>query len=64
MQQAAAQLQTSNDTIKQVADTLGFSDPFHFSRVFKSVLGVSPSRFAQLGRRAASLPTGKRNGPE
>jgi AraC-like DNA-binding protein len=51
MQHAAARLQTTNATIKQVADELGFSDPFHFSRVFKAVLGVPPSRFAQPGHR-------------
>lgn len=57
MQHAAARLQTTNDTIKQVADALGFSDPFHFSRVFKSVLGVSPSRFVQLSRSIPAATT-------
>jgi AraC-like DNA-binding protein len=51
MQHAAERLQTNNATIKQLADELGFSDPFHFSRVFKSVIGLSPSRFAQGKQR-------------
>lgn len=36
---------------KQIADELGFSDPFHFSRVFKAVMSVSPSQFAPLSHR-------------
>jgi AraC-like DNA-binding protein len=48
---AAERLQTNNATFKQLAAELGFSDPFHFSRVFKSVIGLSPSRFAQGKQR-------------
>jgi AraC-like DNA-binding protein len=54
MQHAAECLQTTSATIKQIADDLGFSDPFHFSRVFKAVLGMTPSRFAQVAGRACS----------
>lgn len=31
-------------SVKQAALRVGFADPFHFSRVFKKILGVSPSR--------------------
>lgn len=34
-------------TVKSVAAALGFKDAFHFSRVFKSVHHVPPSRFRQ-----------------
>jgi AraC-like DNA-binding protein len=34
--------------IKQVAEQTGFSDPFHFSRAFKSVFGLSPDAFRKL----------------
>ena len=34
-------------TVKSVAAALGFKDAFHFSRVFKSVHRVPPSRFKQ-----------------
>ena len=37
--------------VKQVAREVGFDDPYHFSRVFKSVHGVSPTRFLELGHR-------------
>lgn len=42
----AAQRLLTGTPIKAVAAELGFSDPFHFSRVFKGVMGLSPSRFA------------------
>ena len=31
-------------TVKEAAFAVGFSDPFYFSRVFKQILGVSPSQ--------------------
>lgn len=33
----------SNETIERVSDLLGFADRYHFSRVFKSVTGLSPA---------------------
>jgi AraC-like DNA-binding protein len=37
----------SDASVKSVAEGLGFKDAFHFSRVFKSVHRVPPSRFRQ-----------------
>jgi AraC-like DNA-binding protein len=45
---AAEQLQNPGVLIKQVAAELGFTDPFHFSRAFKNVLGLSPEAFRRL----------------
>jgi AraC-like DNA-binding protein len=45
---AATRLQQTGVLVKQVAEEVGFSDPFHFSRVFRSVLGLSPDAFRQL----------------
>ncbi len=42
---AAEQLQRPGSLVKQVAAEVGFSDPFHFSRVFKNVLGHAPDQF-------------------
>jgi len=51
MRQAAERLQTPGMLAKQVAADMGFSDPFHFSRTFRRVFGVSPKRFVQLQRK-------------
>jgi AraC-like DNA-binding protein len=47
MSHAAGLLLRSDATVKDVAGHLGFSDAFHFSRMFKSVYGVSPRRFIE-----------------
>jgi len=45
---AAERLQQPGALVKQVAEETGFADPFHFSRVFRSVLGISPAAFRGL----------------
>ena len=47
---AAELLLDSELPVKQVAQQLGFSDPFHFSKVFKRLKGVPPARFALTKR--------------
>ncbi len=49
MRYAASLLLNPETLVKEVAHELGFSDPFHFSRSFKSVYGVSPEGFAGRG---------------
>ena len=48
MSLAAEQLHQPGALVKQVAEQTGFSDPFHFSRAFKSVFGLSPDAFRRL----------------
>lgn len=48
MQLAAERLQQPGSMVKQIAEELNFADAFHFSRVFKSVLGVAPNQFRSL----------------
>jgi AraC-like DNA-binding protein len=48
MNLAAVRLQNPGVLVKQVAAELGFDDPFHFSRAFKNVLGLSPETFRRL----------------
>jgi AraC-like DNA-binding protein len=48
MNHAARRLQQPGVLVKQVAEEVGFADPFHFSRVFKSVLGLAPNTFRAL----------------
>ena len=45
---AAERLQQPGALVKNVADESGFSDPFHFSRAFHSVFGLSPTAFRGL----------------
>jgi AraC-like DNA-binding protein len=48
----AAELLTSEPlSIKAVAYTIGYEDPYHFSRLFKASFGCSPLEFARTHRR-------------
>jgi AraC-like DNA-binding protein len=42
MNYAAERLQSPGVMVKQVAEETGFTNPFHFSHVFKSVFGLAP----------------------
>lgn len=48
MRHAAELMRQPGVLIKQVAEAAGFDDPFHFSRSFKSVFGLSPDAFRRL----------------
>lgn len=48
MNHAAERLQQTGMMVKQVAIESGFNDPLHFSRVFHSILGLSPAAFRGL----------------
>ena len=48
MNAAADQLQQPGALVKKVAADLGFTNPFHFSRVFKSVFAIAPEAFRRL----------------
>ncbi len=48
MNKAAELLENSGQLIKEVATSVGYVDPFHFLRTFRSLFGVSPSTFRQL----------------
>ncbi|HMP81691.1 MAG TPA: AraC family transcriptional regulator [Verrucomicrobiota bacterium] len=50
MNRAAELLEKPDALVKQIAEETGFEDPFHFSRTFKSVFGVSPDLFRRLRR--------------
>ena len=45
---AAQQLRDPKIRVKEVAASVGFEDPFHFSHAFKNVLGASPDVFRRL----------------
>lgn len=54
MNLAAQDLLHRGGLVKETAARAGYADPYHFSRVFKSVHGISPAHFA--GRNEARGP--------
>ena len=48
MNHAAERLQSPGALVKQVAEETGYANQFHFSRVFKSVFGLSPRAMIQM----------------
>jgi AraC-like DNA-binding protein len=51
MGKAAELLITRGLLVKQVAEEIGFPDPYHFSRVFKRVYGIPPETFIRSAQR-------------
>ena len=47
MRQAKKLLMDTNLTVREIAVRVGYPDPFHFSRSFKNVSGVSPVQFRE-----------------
>lgn len=45
VQRACQLLQNSNQTIKAIGYQLGFFDQYHFSKVFKQIIGIPPKAF-------------------
>jgi transcriptional regulator GlxA family with amidase domain len=52
MNRAGELLQASDLQIKQIAGQVGYEDPFYFSRLFKTVHGVSPSQYRLQNQEA------------
>ena len=51
IQRACLQLDNSNETIKQIAENLGYGDPYYFSRLFKKMIGMSPKQYRDSGHK-------------
>ncbi len=45
---ARQDLKFSNQSIKEIAFSLGFTDPFHFSSFFKDLAGMSPVHYRKM----------------
>lgn len=51
MEAAAMLLRTTMKPVHEVAEEVGYDDPFHFSRVFRRHAGVSPRQYREQCRR-------------
>lgn len=56
MRRACKLLRGTDLNVKEVAAALGYSDQFYFSRVFKSVKGVSPSQYSSMAAELEEAP--------
>ena len=45
MQKASQQLDFTDTSINDIAISLGFDDPYYFSRRFRKVIGISPAKY-------------------
>ncbi len=45
LDRAIERLERSDDAIKEIAETTGFANTFHFSRCFKATFRVTPTRY-------------------
>jgi AraC-like DNA-binding protein len=58
MNHARELLESTCSSVKEVAATMGYDDPFYFSRVFKSVHRVAPAEYRkQNGQTRAAVQT-------
>jgi AraC family transcriptional regulator, arabinose operon regulatory protein len=48
MQKACQQLDFTTDSIKTIAFSMGFDDPYYFSKRFKTIIGVSPKKYRAI----------------
>lgn len=47
IQKACQLLDATHQRIKEVANQVGYEDPYYFSRIFKKVMGLSPTLYSQ-----------------
>lgn len=59
LRRASELLQETDLSVKEVAAALGYDDPFYFSRMFKSVHGVSPKEYRVIVAKSECSPPKK-----
>jgi AraC family transcriptional regulator of arabinose operon len=48
MQKACQQLDFTNRSIKDIAFSMGFDDPYYFSKRFRKIIGMSPKKYRSM----------------
>ncbi|MEM8874350.1 MAG: helix-turn-helix transcriptional regulator [Planctomycetota bacterium] len=56
LDRASDLLVRSNDSVRQIAETVGFASPYHFSRRFSEAFGMSPTALRQSVRAGNTPP--------
>lgn len=51
MQKACQHLDFTNRSIKDIAFSMGFDDPYYFSKRFRTVIGMSPKKYRAMNRQ-------------
>jgi AraC-like DNA-binding protein len=51
IQRACFDLDNSTNTIKEISESLGYGDPYYFSRLFKKSIGMSPKQYRDSGHK-------------
>ena len=47
IQRASQMLRSTKNPIKQIAEEMGYTDQYSFSRSFKQIMGTSPKKFRE-----------------
>ena len=48
MQKASQQLDFTDHSVKDIAMSMGFDDPYYFSKRFRKIIGMSPKQYRSL----------------
>jgi AraC-like DNA-binding protein len=56
LERAATLVGRSNLTFKEIAETTGFANPFHFSMAFKAIYGLPPRRYRLAVSEGRAVP--------
>lgn len=51
VERACHLLETTDFSVQEVSNSVGFEDPFYFSRAFKEIKGLSPRQYANAKKR-------------
>lgn len=51
MEHASRQLKEGNETVLEIANRLGYSNPSKFASAFKSVYGITPLQFRKKAQK-------------
>jgi len=50
MQKASQHLGITDKSVKDIALSMGFEDPYYFSKRFTKVMGMSPTKYRSVTR--------------